>query len=1125
MSEVVITDATARSRAVDVRRSVIVQAPAGSGKTSLLVDRYLALLAAARKPEEVLVITFTRKAVEELRGRVLAALRSSADAVEGATGSAHRRELAERAAAVRRRDEDMGWRLADAPDRLAVFTIDALCARIARRMPWLSGLGGGLSVEPHCAALYREAAHALLAHLDRDGEHRDAVAAVLQHLDGNVPQFTRLITDMLSRREQWLTLTAAGDRDPGALRELLELGLRGAARQALEVVSRRLPADTLDALQAAVDGLLRAGGAQQAPFEALAGWSAHAVDDVDQVPAWQALANLLLVSKADQFYKSAPARAALHGVEAARAREVRALFREPLARCAGVPGLVEAFAAVMALPALRYDDDEWRLIECLFRVLKLALAELTVVFAREGRGDFSELATAAITALGEAEAPTDLALRLDHRIEHVLVDEFQDTSITHLALVQALCAGFSEGDGRSLFLVGDPMQSIYRFRQAEVGQFLHCMHGVLGQLRLTPLRLSTNFRSRPALVRWLNLTFSHVFPASDDAARSAVSFSPSCASRDDDEFEAVQLHAFEGDRDGSAQGAAVAREVARIRAAQPQHDIAVLVRARGHLPPVMAALEARGLRYRGVEIRALGEVPVVRDLLALTRALSHPLDRVAWLSLLRAPWCGVLLADLLALAEQDLEAPVLELLRGPAALRRLSADGRARCVRLLEALEPVLLAPDHRPIKRRVEAVWYRLGAPACYAPEAVRDAEAYLDLLAELHADGADLAVLEERLQQLYAAPEAGDVDVELMTMHKSKGLEFDHVILPLLDRRGRGEDTQLLLWSELALPAGSNLALAPGPASGEAAGRMRFVRGLEADKAANEIARLLYVACSRAREGLHLMASLTRNPGGDLAAPASGSLLHRLWPLLREPMTRALDVAPQAPVAAQSGEGVSPCVLLRVPGDWSGPEVADSPQPAPLQQPSAMEVLEYEWAGRSARHAGSVVHETLALIARDGAGAWPATRIAERRELFRARLRQLGLEEQALEEALVRVEAALVRTLSDPRGRWILDARHAGALSEYALSGWLDQRLVEVVLDRSFVDDEGVRWIIDYKTGEHTGGALEAFLDREVERYRGQLTRYARLMAGVEQRTIRLGLYFPMMGGWRSWALEAAP
>ena len=130
-------------------------------------------------------------------------------------------------------------------------------------------------------------------------------------------------------------------------------------------------------------------------------------------------------------------------------------------------------------------------------------------------------------ALGQVDAPEDLALALGHRIQHFLVDEFQDTSYTQFELIEKLTAGWEPGDGRTLFLVGDPMQSIYRFRQADVSLFLKARLEGIGAIRLEPLTLSVNFRSRPGIVEWVNRTFESILPARDDLESGAVAYSPS----------------------------------------------------------------------------------------------------------------------------------------------------------------------------------------------------------------------------------------------------------------------------------------------------------------------------------------------------------------------------------------------------------------------------------------------------------------------------------------------------------------------------------------------------------------------------------------------------------------------
>ncbi len=168
-------------------------------------------------------------------------------------------------------------------------------------------------------------------------------------------------------------------------------------------------------------------------------------------------------------------------------------------------GQVAALQRLRELPAPDHDSDA--VVRALARLLKLAAAELWLVFREAGEVDFGELAARAIAALGDEMDPTELGLRLDYRIRHLLVDEFQDTSPTQIELLQRLTAGWQPGDGRTLFAVGDPMQSIYRFRKADVGLFLNVATRGIGALRLTPLRLSRNNRSCPEVVDWINACF------------------------------------------------------------------------------------------------------------------------------------------------------------------------------------------------------------------------------------------------------------------------------------------------------------------------------------------------------------------------------------------------------------------------------------------------------------------------------------------------------------------------------------------------------------------------------------------------------------------------------------------
>jgi ATP-dependent exoDNAse (exonuclease V) beta subunit len=184
--------------------------------------------------------------------------------------------------------------------------------------------------------------------------------------------------------------------------------------------------------------------------------------------------------------------------------------------------------------------------------------------------------------------------------------------------------------------------------------------------------------------------------------------------------------------------------------------VAILVQGRSHLVNIVAELARRGVPFQATDIDPLGERPIVLDLLALTRAIAHPADRPAWLTVLRAPWCGLTLAELHAICGDESDATLPELLRDPGRHARLEPEARARLARAWNVLER---APDELRrfgLRDAVERAWLALGGPATAESErALDEAQAYFDELAELElrAPGpVDLRQLADALEDLYA-------------------------------------------------------------------------------------------------------------------------------------------------------------------------------------------------------------------------------------------------------------------------------------------------------------------------------------------------------------------------------------
>jgi ATP-dependent helicase/nuclease subunit A len=1109
-------DQSARRHAVGAPGSVLVQAPAGSGKTTLLAQRYLRLLATVDAPERILALTFTRRAAQEMRERVLQALNAANFPKRPAQVNAQTWELG---VAARRRMNELGFDLGRHPSRLRIETIDAFNTWLAGQLPVMAGAGSRLNLTDDPKPLYEEAARRAMAY-DEPDQFGHAVERVLAQDDQRWESLVNLISGMLASRDRWLPLLAGHLH---ATRTLDEVQLRNIRRHLDEdlrlLVSRSLAA----AHQAlgperirALSQLMHAAALRlEGPLAAVSGWrldDSVLRPDAGDLARWRAVAGLLTTNEA--AYRKRLTKQEGFPPTCADKSAMTDLIVE-LER---VPTVLRNLVKIRGLPAPAYDDEQWDRVRGVALVLVLAAAQLEHVFRDRGTVDFPAVSMAAVRALGTAAAPTDLNLRLDYQLRHILVDEFQDTSSAQLELVKLLTAGWERGDGRSVFCVGDPMQSIYGFRQAEVRAFLELAEEGIADVRFEALHLRSNFRSAKPLVDWINQCFSAILPRTDDRDRGAIAFRPSESAMGPEagSSNAVTLKGFASRRE---EADAIAGLIGEQSAAHPEWRIVVLVRARNHARDIAASLRSRSIPFRAVDIEPLQDRPVVRDLVALIRALLHLGDRTAWLALLRAPWTGLTLADLLHVARA---APIpWEALADDSVLSGLTGDGRIRCERLRRTLDAAFRIRTHGPISRWVEQTWLALGGPACATGaedlDQVRTVFARLALLEERGLP--DPADLESSFSDLFASTSAPSA-VEIMTIHKAKGLEFDMVIVPALDRHIPLHRDQLLLSHQFSRAVRDGLVLAARPGIGAQADDLfDFLRRQTRDSAALEAERLLYVACTRAKWRLHLSGMIGRAPW----KPRSGSLLAVLWPVegakfALDPMsTNALD---QMNTRGEATGEVAPRggPLHRLPRDWSPREDDAPPADEQISASNALreETPVFDWAGETARRVGSLVHAELQVmdLEHSDEGA-----IESRGPHFQRWLGLHGVPADRLQGASARVVSALIAVHRDERARWILKRRTRDDFREYALSGRWQGEVVRVVFDRSFVDEDGVRWVIDYKTSQHAGGSLDEFLDREVDRYRPQLHRYAQLARKLGPERVRVGLYFPLMRAWREW------
>ena len=621
---------------------------------------------------------------------------------------------------------------------------------------------------------------------------------------------------------------------------------------------------------------------------------------------------------------------------------------------------------------------------------------------------------------------------------------------------------------------------------------------------------------------WVNKTFSRAMPSQASVTSGAVSYTSSEAFNDQSSAAAVTIHPLI-DADKKQEADLVCDQV---RLAVERNDsVAILVRSKSHLVQITTQLKDQKLAYQAVEIETLAQQPVIRDLYSLTCALLHLADKTAWLAILRAPWCGLTLADLELLVEKS-GLPIWALINDSERIKTLSDDGQGRIARLQTVFDLAIKQQRRVALSRWVEGVWISLGGPACLQNDSdLEDAKSFFELLNGLDEGGelASLDVLDQAITGLFATPMQSSTESlpQLMTIHKSKGLEFDTVIIPALDRQSKNDDRQLLQWTEWhnVHEDKNELLLAPIEEVGHEKERINlYLASLEKQRTRHETVRLLYVATTRARQHLHLIGRVEHNNKGELKSPDQRSLLARIWPSVEPQFISVAEEKGQADQTEEQIKTFTP-TIRRLPANWILPDLPGSVQwqsdQSDLKQKE--ELREFSWAGEPARHIGTVVHRLLQQVAEEDSSQWD--QLQSLMPLIETLLLESGLSKAMLPMAVKKVNTAIERTLQDERGQWIVSKDHQQARNEYALTGIVDGEMMNVILDRTFMDGKGTRWIIDYKTGGHEGGGLEAFLDNEQVRYQDQLERYAKLMAQLEDRPIRLALYFPQLGGWREW------
>ena len=1050
-----MNDQKQRDQSLNISDSFIVQAPAGSGKTELITQRYLKLLGTADVPENILVMTFTNRAVDELKHRIISSLnRARLHPPE----EPHKRKTFDLASKVLEQSNLKEWDLLNHPSRIKIITIDSLSSLIVSRYPSIDQL-----IPPQTMIntyeyeqIYQEAAENTLLLIEED-EYQASISSVLLYLDNHVDRFYRLIVQMLSKREQWLP----------------KLYIKGALDiSLLEVLAQELIVEYLETLRNAASEILG-----KSFFNLLEINTRDDISKINKLPGttiedledWQTISELLLTKSTGNWRKKIDANIGFP----AELKEEKMVFKEILVGLDSEDEFKKILNNLANLPSAYFPESTSKEINDIAQVLKLSVAELKMIFKEKGLQDFSEVGMQAINALDSREEVSDIALLLDYQIKHLLIDEFQDTSYSQLSLIEKLVDGWQKGDGKSIFFVGDPMQSIYKFRESQVGIFLEIMKSGIGSLKINSLTLNSNFRSNKSIVEKNNKIFSQIFPNQDNLLLGAIHYSESNSASQVEQDDAVTFYPFSADQDFE-EAEMVVKIIKNSISNNPNHETAVLVRSRSHLKAITLLLQDSSINFEALKTEPLRSNLFTRDLLSLTRALLSLADRLAWLSLLRAPWCGLKLEDLLAFGEST-DKTIFSQLIDDGIAQDLSEDGAVRSRHLFLATEEAVYSEGKFSFVERFSYSLSQLCNEIELNEQEKSIRSQFLSLLnhCELN-QSLDIKTIELMVKDLYAPSQ--HASVKLMTIHQAKGLEFDTVIIPGLGKKGKSDTLPLMQIQEFS---NKNILLAPIKSSYEDSESKTYLylQYLQKQQTHFELMRVLYVAMSRAKHKIHLLGGISKT-----GKAVSGSLLS----FLSNYFQKSIDDIPIQDSTVPVETSLPIFQRNKTLSALTNRGINDAMQSKNM--PSNIDLI-YQSA------LGSIVHYFLEHNLFE-----PSI------ESIEARFREFGLPPKLIQSYSKTASLLLLNTRRDKDFEWLFKYRNSTEVeAEYSNS------TRTVIIDRLFVEDATL-WIIDFKTASlNEGESMSSFIERQKLSHQKQIKTYQEVLEDFFKLPSKVALYCP--------------
>ncbi len=1077
-----------RRAALDHETSKCVTAGAGTGKTHVLVRKYIDLLESGEcGVAGILALTFTDKAALQMRERV----RDAAMEKIGPAWDAIR--------------EDLLWS--------NISTFHAFCAGVLREFPLEAGVEPGFAVlDEREAGRLRDEVVTDLIHGESPGACLDALAGTLRAIGAY--ELKNYLNRLYERREVAGEFFAALKEDEGAVIAAWQEALRQRREEIAREISRAARTDiaVLASLAARYTGDADPAMVYLRAVEPHLPLLAPGRTDEEGCRAVAALAE---INDDRRFTARMGRKGNWEEQDLERLREAYRILNGLIKPCAGILSL-----------SLDSEDPFTRatldLLHDLGEVFSVFSEAVDAAKARQGALDFSDLIHYTRRLFRDRDDIVDTHFR--SRFEFILVDEFQDTDPAQAAIITAILGGLLAGRGR-LFIVGDPKQSIYLFRDADVTEFRRMQNAIEGGLGGEEVRLDINFRSTPEVVGFVNHVFATLMAGSTRPWEFA--YEPLRANRTDDTGSVEILLCPKADtRDAGRRESAeaVARKIQRMVETGEKlivrdgdcrpagyGDIAILLERRTNLIYYEWALRRYGIPYHVYAGLGFYRRQEVYDLYNILRFLDNEYDDVALYGALRSPYFGISDARLFAVADSGPRSTTLF-----ERLCRFAAEEPdpeiAGAVELIESWRRVArrLRPTGLLIRIITGSGVYAVYGGMPEGEQIIANVEKLIGIVRGLQEDGGSLGEIVRELGLCIEGEEReGEAQPDLtssgavavMTVHASKGLEFPVVVVPDLSEPPLPETSTIIIEKGLCL--GVRIANPANDYERENTPILEILKDEAREKDEAERKRLFYVALTRARDHLILCGVLpdevpesvaackTRTDwlafclglSEDVYAAGSASILPpgEARPIRIEVCTTPAAIPAEVRTAAPR--------LLAIPEDiQSAPEYLPVTPPEEEHIYSASEIEDFlrgqEVVDDDARVRGLIIHEVFR-------GRDPA-----------AVLRRYGIEDAERAGEYIRLyeefrRAPLVQGAVIDRCEVPFQARIEGVI----FTGFIDRLLRR---------PDGTWLLIDYKTGR----VDEASLAAKVQGHAIQMAVYRRAAEEILGEPVRVYLYFTDTG-----------